>query len=91
MPLAPDGQIRWAMTMDSVKIHIDSDSALVLFDLLARFDETDRLEISDRSETVALWRLHGALEREVPVFARDYAARLDNARRALRILGGEAG
>lgn len=79
------------MASPSVKIELDSDSALVLFELLARFDETDRLEIGDRSEAFALWRLHGALEGEMPVFARDYKALVDNARRALRILGGEAG
>jgi hypothetical protein len=77
------------MTPPSVHIEIDSDSALVLFELLARFDETDRIEISDRSEAFALWKLHGALERQVPVFSGEYARLVDNARRALRILGGE--
>ena len=78
------------MTSPSVHIEIDSDSALVLFELLARFDETDRLEISDRSEAFALWNLHSALEQQMPVFSGEYARLVDSARRTLRILGGEA-
>lgn len=44
-------------------ISLDPDTALVLFDLLSRFDKADQLAFEDGAEKVALWHLLCALER----------------------------
>ena len=46
-----------AIEQSDVKITLTSDEALVLFDFLQRFSETEKLEITDQAEERALWNL----------------------------------
>jgi len=71
------------------QIQLDADAALVLFDLLARFDDTDRLEFKDAAETWAMLLLHGALERVlVEPFHPDYVALVQAARARIKQRAG---
>lgn len=66
-------------------IELTRDVALVLFDLLYRFENTEKLEIQHPAEEQALWSLSGLLDRElVEPFRSDYAELLDQARARLR-------
>ena len=48
---------------------------------LARYDETDRLTVDGPAEQLALWRLHGGLEKAlISPFSSDYAEQLIRAR-----------
>lgn len=68
-----------------VKIDLTRDEALVLFDLLHRFEKTERLDIQHQAEEQALWNLSALLERELAEpFSRDYAEFLEQARARLR-------
>jgi hypothetical protein len=68
----------------NVAVELDSDAALVLFELLAsRDDFAERLSL-EAPERNALWALHGALEKQlVTPFAPDYATQLSAARASL--------
>ena len=71
------------------QIQLDADAALVLFELLARSDETDRFEFEDAAETQAMVLLHGALERAlVEPFHPDYKALVQAARARIRKRAG---
>ena len=68
-----------------VRLELTRDEALVLFELLARFDDNERLSIEDQAEKHALWNLHGLLEKQlVELFDPHYSALLDAARNRLR-------
>lgn len=72
------------MLDDHVVLQLSSDEAVVLFELLSRFDENDVLDIQHGGERAALWRLHGALEKKlVEPFRRDYDELLSAARERL--------
>ncbi|HYQ93083.1 MAG TPA: hypothetical protein VES89_13660 [Candidatus Competibacteraceae bacterium] len=59
--------------------------ALVLFEFLARYDESEKLDIQDPAEEFALWQVHGAFERVlVEPFEADYRERLEAARETVR-------
>lgn len=63
--------------------NLSADEALVLFELLYRFQEGDggALTIQHKGEEVALWRLLGELERVlVEPFRPDYTALVEAAR-----------
>jgi len=49
----------------SVHPELSADEALVLFELVSRFTDSDRLAIADQSEAQALWNLCGRLEKEL--------------------------
>lgn len=71
------------------QIELDEDVALVLFEFLARFDETERLTFEDASEEWALILLHGELERTlVEPFKPDYLALLQAARTRIKQRAG---
>lgn len=71
------------------QIQLDSDAALVLFELLARFDKTDRFEFEDAAETQAVVLLHGALERALAEpFRPDYTALVRAARTRIKQRAG---
>ena len=78
------------MTPDSernsdVRVTLTPDEALVLFEFLSRFDETDVLAIKDHAEEKALWKLLGKLEEIlVPPLRPDYKQLLEAARTRLR-------
>lgn len=69
------------MHTESVSLKLSSEEALVLFDLLTRFEQSDRLAIEHSGETAALWGLLAALERElVDPFRSNYSDLVSDAR-----------
>lgn len=72
-----------------VSISLTSDEALVLFDLLHRWEDDDRVSAPRHaSEQVALWNLSALLERELPEpFDPRYADLLAQARSRLSASG----
>ena len=75
------------MTRDAATtiIELSSDEALVLFEFLERFSDTDQLSIQDQAEQRALWNLCCLLEEKlVEPFRRDYDVLLAQARERLR-------
>ncbi|TWU44725.1 hypothetical protein Poly51_59940 [Rubripirellula tenax] len=75
--------------MPDVTITLTDDEALVLFEFLARFTDTDLLGTEDQAEQRALWNLHCLLERQIVAsFAPNYRELLVAARDALRDDGG---
>ncbi|MDJ0975895.1 MAG: hypothetical protein QNJ98_15650 [Planctomycetota bacterium] len=66
---------------DSTDLRLTRDEALVLFELVWRFTETDELSIAHEGERRALWNLCCALESTLlePCLP-DYHALLDQAR-----------
>ena len=68
-----------------MQIDLTSDEALVLFDLLSRWDDSERFEVGDPAERRVLWNLLAELERRLAEpFAPDYASLLDAARARVR-------
>jgi hypothetical protein len=74
-----------ATSNDKVLIELTSDEALVLFDFLTRFCDTDVLTLEDQAESRALWDLLALLEKQlVEPFRSDYSELLHQARERLR-------
>lgn len=70
---------------DLVRIELTSDEALVLFEFLQRFSESDKLVLEDQAEQRALWNLTCILEKELAQpFAVNYGELLSQARDRLR-------
>jgi len=68
-----------------VSIDLSASEALVLFEFLSRYSDTDRLETVDQAEQRALWNLCCLLERElVEPFQPEYEKLLAAARESLR-------
>lgn len=66
-------------------IDLGADEALVLFEFLQRFSESDSLTIQDQAEQRALWNLCCLLEKQlVAPFASNYQELLASARDRLR-------
>lgn len=66
---------------EKVIIGLSKAEALVLLDLLARFDKDEKLIIEHQSEARVLWNIHCSLEKElVEPFSTDYAKLLMEAR-----------
>jgi hypothetical protein len=75
--------------MPDVTITLTDDEALVLFDFLARFTDTDLLGTEDQAEQRAIWNLHCLIERQIVAsFAPNYHELLVAARNRLRDDGG---
>lgn len=73
------------MSEATVQIDLTADEALVLFEFLQRFSNTDKLTLEDQSEERALWNLTCLLEKQSIVpFASNYADELSQARARLR-------
>lgn len=70
------------MPQDEVTIRLTSDEALVLFDLLHRWEDAEQVGAPQhRAEQVALWNLSTALERELnEPFKPQYADLITEAR-----------
>jgi hypothetical protein len=67
-----------------IHLRFTNAEALVLFDWLVTFDETDAAPPMDSAERKALWRLEGKLEETlVEILSPDYKALLDDARKRL--------
>jgi hypothetical protein len=75
---------------DPVRVVLSRDEALVLFELLARYEETESLTVDGPAEQLALWHLHAGLEKVLtsPLSA-DYAEQLSQARGRLMAQAGD--
>jgi hypothetical protein len=70
---------------EPIRLELTGDEALVLFDLLQRFDDEGTLTIRDQAEERALWNLHCLLQKQlVEIFDPDYKALLVAAQDRLR-------
>lgn len=72
---------------DTSELHISltADEALVLFEFLSRFEESNELTIVDQAEERALSNLLGPLQKQlVSPFQQDYVEQLRQARNRLR-------
>lgn len=70
---------------DLVRIELTSDEALVLFEFLQRFSESNKLVLEDQAEQRVLWDLTCILEQElVQPFAANYDELLSQARDRVR-------
>ncbi|MBX3738149.1 MAG: hypothetical protein KF715_15755 [Candidatus Didemnitutus sp.] len=67
-----------------VKIELTAAEALIAFEALAKLDEKRIHERElDSSERMALWAIQSVLEKNVPVFAPNYAQLVQSAKREL--------
>jgi len=68
-----------------LQLELSSDEALVLFEFVSRFSESDRLAIADQAEARALWNLRCLLQKQlVEPFLPDYTLLLQRARDRVR-------
>jgi hypothetical protein len=66
-------------------ISLTADEALVLFEFLSRFEESNEMTIVDQAEERALANLLGPLQKQlVSPFRNDYVELLKQARNRLR-------
>ena len=73
------------MSEETLNIALSKNEALVLFELLSRFSDTEKLEIEHQSEVRALWNLTCLFEKELTEpFKEDYEKTLNEAREALK-------
>jgi hypothetical protein len=73
------------MTPEPISLELSRDEALVLFEVLHRWADTDRLEFVDEAEQRAMWNLSALLERLMAEpFRPDYDELLAAARDRLR-------
>jgi len=66
---------------NDVKITLTNDEALVLFDFLSRFSDTNKLKIEDQAEERALWNLTCLFEKKL---AEPFSAEWVNVIKAAR-------
>ena len=65
----------------SEEIKITKDDALILFEMLSRFDEDETLSIEHQSETQMLWNISSTLEKQLTEpFEKNYRQILQAAR-----------
>jgi hypothetical protein len=70
---------------EPVPLELSADEALVLFEFLSRYSDSDVLATVHQSEQRALWRLLGLLEKRlVEPFRPDYTQLLQQARDRLQ-------
>jgi hypothetical protein len=73
------------MPKDKIKIELTKDEALVLFEFLSRFSESENLDIQHQSEERVLWNLTCSLEKIlVEPFKENYDEILNLARERLK-------
>jgi hypothetical protein len=69
----------------SVRLALTADEALVLFELVSRFGDSDQLTIADQAEATILWKLCGQLEALLTQpFSPKYSELLSGARQRVR-------
>ena len=70
---------------NKINLKLSQDEALILFEFLSRFEETDKLEIVDQAESRVLWNLLGELQPIlVEPFKENYKQLLIRAREHVR-------
>jgi hypothetical protein len=70
---------------DRVRLDLSRDEALVLFEFLSRFSNSNALAIEDQVEERALWNLLCLMERQmVEPFLPEYPQLIQQARERLR-------
>jgi len=68
-----------------IHLELSADEAVVFFEFLSRFSDSDRLTIEHQSEEQTLWKLCGQLERRLSEpFSPAYAELLARARERVR-------
>jgi len=73
------------MKEESIKLEITKDEALVLFEMLSRYSDTDNLSIEHQSEQRALWNLTCVFEKTISeAFDVNYKKALQVARERLQ-------
>ena len=73
------------MSEDDIQISLTKDEALVLFEMLSRFSDKEKLNIEHQSEERALWNLNCLLEQQlVEPFKENYLELLHAARERLK-------
>lgn len=73
------------MREEEIQISLTKDEALVLFEMLSRFSDTEKLNIEHQSEERALWNLNCLLEKIlVEPFKSNYAELLQAAQERLK-------
>ncbi len=71
--------------MNTTSITLTKNEALVLFEFLTRFSETERLEINNQAEERVLWDLQCTLEKELQnETGYGYEKHLEQARNQIR-------
>lgn len=70
----------------NINLTLTKDEALVLFEFLTRFNQTEHPNIfEDQAEQKTLWILEGQLEKQlVDPFRPDYTEIIDEARNKIR-------
>ncbi|MFC1542614.1 hypothetical protein ACFL4M_01865 [Pseudomonadota bacterium] len=72
------------MSLSNVEMSLSKDEAIVLFEFLSRFSDTETLKIEHQSEERVLWMLTCLLEKElVEPFERNYSEILSQAQERL--------
>ncbi|MEL6438192.1 MAG: hypothetical protein AAFQ80_02885 [Cyanobacteria bacterium J06621_8] len=70
---------------NDIDISLTHDEALVLFEMMSRFSDTDKLSIEHQSEKRALWNLCCLLEEKMlEPFTENYEELLNEARERLK-------
>jgi hypothetical protein len=73
------------MNPETVTIELTNAEALVLFDFLARFNESDDFRFEDGAERRVLWDIESTLEKSlVEPLRSDYNLLVKSAREAIR-------
>ena len=68
-----------------ILIPVTQDEAIVLFEFLQRYSDSDKLVIDDQAEQRALWNLRCTLEKFLTApFEKNYVVLLEEARTRLR-------
>ena len=69
------------MNQKPINLSLTNDEAIVIFEFLSRFSETDKLSIEHQSEQRILWNLTNSLEKELAEpFGNNYKETLNKAR-----------
>ena len=73
------------MTGPPIRLELSVNEALVLFEFLSRYSETDKLSIEDQAEQRVLWNLCCDLEKIlIEPFSSNYEQLLKTAREKTR-------
>lgn len=73
------------MNDDDIQISLTKDEALVLFEMLSRFSDKEKLNIEHQSEERALWNLNCLLEQQLTEpLKENYSELLQAARDSLK-------